>query len=64
MSSTLRDLGIEIQPEEDSPLVRKLVAVIEQLVARIHQLEGLPTLPKREPAPSPLKDDSALSLGA
>ena len=59
MSSTLRDLGIEIQPEEDSPLVRKLVAVIEQLVARIHQLEGLPTLPKREPAPSPLKDDSA-----
>jgi hypothetical protein len=58
MSKALRDLGIEIPPEEDTPFVRKLVAVIEQLVDRIHQLEGRPALPKREPAPSPLKNDS------
>jgi hypothetical protein len=59
MSKTMRDLGIEIPPEEDTPFVRKLVAVIEQLVERIHQLEGRPALPKRDIKPSPLNDDSS-----
>lgn len=58
MSKVLRDLGTEIPPEEDTPFVRKLVAIIEQLVEKIHQLEGRPALPKRQPAPSPLKNDS------
>ena len=59
MSKALRELGVEIPPEEDTPFVRKLVAIIEQLVEKIHQLEGRPALPKRDPTPSPLKDDSA-----
>ena len=59
MSKALRELGVEIPPEEDTPFVRKLVAIIEQLVEKIHQLEGRPALPKREPPPSPLKDDSS-----
>jgi hypothetical protein len=59
MSKTLRDLGIEIPPEEDTPFVRKLVAVIEQLVERIHQLEGRPALPKHDTKPSPLNDSSS-----
>jgi hypothetical protein len=32
MSKALRDLGTEIPPKEDTPFVRKLVAIIEQLV--------------------------------
>lgn len=60
MSKILRELGIEIPAEEDTPFVRKLVAVIEQLVEEIHRLKGLPELPKRAPiTPSPLQDDSA-----
>jgi len=60
MSKRLRELGIEIPPDEDTPLVRKLVAVIERLFDEIDRLKGLPELPKRAPvAPSPLSDDSA-----
>ena len=60
MSKRLRELGIEIPPDEDTPLVRKLVAVIEQLFDEIDRLKGLPELPKRASvAPSPLNDDSA-----
>ena len=47
MSKALRELGVEIPPEEDTPFVRKLVAIIEQLVEKIHQLEGRPALPKK-----------------
>jgi hypothetical protein len=42
MARTLSDLGIEIPPEEDTPLVRRLVEIIEQLAAEIHRLKGLP----------------------
>ena len=58
MSKVLRELGIEIPPEEDTPFVRKLVGIIEQLVEQVQQLKGLPSLPKREPAPSSLLDPS------
>jgi hypothetical protein len=59
MCKTLRDLGIEIPPGEETPLVRQLVGVIERLVDEIHELKGLPKLPKRAPiAPSPLPDGS------
>lgn len=58
MSRTLRELGIEIPPAEDTPLVRRLVEVVEQLMAEIHRLKGLPELPRRPPGPSPLTDDS------
>ena len=59
MTRTLRDLGIEIPREEDTPLVRRLVEVIEKLTAEIHRLKGLPELPRRPLSPSPLQDDSA-----
>ena len=39
-------------------MVRKLVGIIEQLVEQVQQLKGLPSLPKREPAPSSLLDPS------
>lgn len=60
MSKRLRELGIEIPADESTPLVRQLVAVIEQLFDEIDRLKGLPALPQRAPlAPSPLSDDSA-----
>lgn len=58
MSKVLRELGIEIPPGEDTPLVRKLVGIIEQLVEGIQQSKGLPSLPKRDSAPSALHDSS------
>ena len=54
MSKALRELGVEIPPEEDTPFVRKLVAIIEQLVEKIHQLEGRPALPKKITASVPV----------
>lgn len=59
MSRTLKNLGIEIPPEEDTPLVRRLVDIIEKLAAEVERLKGLPETPRRPPAPSPLKDSSA-----
>ena len=57
MSKVLREFGIEIPPEEDTPLMRKLVALIEQLVEENHRLRGLPSIPARpKPAPSVLHD--------
>ena len=58
MSKVLRELGIEIPPGEDTPLVRKLVGVVEKLVEEIQQLKGLPSLPKSQPAPSSLHNSS------
>lgn len=58
MSKVLRELGIDIPPGEDTPLVRKLVGIIERLVEEVQQLKGLPSLPKRDPAPSALHDSS------
>jgi len=58
MSRTLRELGIDIAPEEDTPLVRRLVDVIEKLAAEIDRLKGLPELPRRPPSPSSLQDDA------
>lgn len=58
MSRTLKNLGIEIPPEEDTPLVRRLVAIIEQLAAEVERLKGLPETPHRPASPSPLNDDS------
>ena len=58
MARTLAELGIEIPPEEDTPLVRRLVEVIEKLAAEVQRLKGLPELPRRPLSPSPLTDDS------
>jgi hypothetical protein len=58
MARTLHDLGIVIPPEEDTPLVRRLVEVIEKLTAEIHRLKGLPELPQRPARPSALSDDA------
>lgn len=60
MSKILREYGIVIPEGEDTPVVRQLIDLIEQLTAKIHQLEGLPPLPVRpKPEPSPLKNDDA-----
>jgi hypothetical protein len=57
MSKVLREFGIEIPPEEDTPLMRQLVALIEQLVEENHRLRGIPSIPDRpKPAPSALHD--------
>lgn len=58
MARTLADLGIVIPAEEDTPLVRRLVEVIEKLTAEIHRLKGLPEVPQRTPRPSALSDDA------
>lgn len=63
--------GIEIRPEERTPLVEMLLRVIEDQRQRIEQLEeeirrlkGLPDLPKRPRMPSRLNDPAAFSAAA
>ncbi len=62
--------GLEIPPEQRSPLVDALLRVIDELRATVEQqqlridqleeevlrLKGLPDQPKRKPGPSPLND--------
>src|SRR5271170_1274782 len=64
--------GVEILPEQRTPLVEALLGVIDQLRATVQQqqmridqleeeirrLKGLPDQPKRKPGPSPLNDPS------
>jgi hypothetical protein len=64
--------GVEIPPEQRTPLVEALLGVIDQLRATVQQqqtridqleeeirrLKGLPDQPKRKPGPSPLNDPS------
>src|SRR5271156_2435680 len=64
--------GVEILPEQRTPLVEALLGVIDQLQAAVQQqqmridqleeeirrLKGLPDQPKRKPSPSPLNDPS------
>jgi hypothetical protein len=64
--------GVEILPEQRTPLVEALLGVIDQLQATVQQLQtrvdqledevrrlkGLPDPPKRKPSPSPLNDPS------
>jgi len=64
--------GIEIPPEQRTPLVESLLRVIEllqttvsqqqqrieQLEAEIRRMKGVPEEPKRPPQPSPLNDPS------
>ena len=40
MSKVLREFGIEIPPEEDTPLMRQLVALFEQLVEENRRLRA------------------------
>ena len=58
--------GIEIAPEQRTPLVELLLRVIaeqhqeiEQLEAEIHRLQGLPEKPKRRASPSGLNEPDA-----
>src|SRR5208282_4482465 len=53
--------GVEILPEQRTPLVEALLRVIDQLVAtneEVRRMKGLPDKPKRKPSPSPLNDPS------
>jgi len=70
MLRTLVQFGIDGSPEEDTPLVRRLLATIEQqqetikrleatvieLKAEINRMKGLPELPQRSVSPSSLTD--------
>lgn len=65
MSRKLAELGIEIAPGEETPLVKQLLAVIERqqkqiekLMAEINRLKGLPELPVRPSKPSSLLDST------